>query len=67
VVCDRVEILGHLRTGRPVCCGAPMDLFISAEWPRPGDTHVIALPLPLPGSNDGTAVIPRPDERKPGG
>jgi hypothetical protein len=42
-----------------------MDLFILAEGPRSGDTVITALPRP--GSNDGTAVIPLPTPRKPGG
>ena len=64
-VFGRADVLDALRVGRPSCCGLPMDLFIRAEWPREGDAVVTALPLTLPGSNDGTAIITRPPARTP--
>jgi hypothetical protein len=64
-VCNRVDLQGYARAAWPRCCGLDLDLYILAERPGPEDAVVVALPLPLPGSNDGTAVIPRPPERKP--
>jgi hypothetical protein len=64
-VCNRLDIQGFARSAWPRCCGHDLDLDILAERPHPGDTAVVALPLPMPGSNDGTAVLPQPPERKP--
>ena len=65
VACNRVEILGFLRSSWPMCCQSEMGLFIEAERPIPGDTRVVAEPLMLPGSNEGTAIIPVPTPRTP--
>ena len=64
---NRVELAGYARTGLPTCCGQEMDLYILAERPKPGDTQVVALPVPLPGSHEDTAIISPPQPRKPQG
>jgi hypothetical protein len=63
----RTELQGYARAGLPACCGMEMDLYILAENPKPEDKEVVALPVPLPGSDDGTAIIPAPQPRKPAG
>jgi hypothetical protein len=40
-----------------------MDLFLLVEGPT--DSPVVTLPLALPGSNGGTAVIPTPARKLP--
>jgi hypothetical protein len=59
-----MELLGYVRSGLPTCCGTEMVLYIEAERTSPEATKVTGL-VALPGSNDGTAVIRRPPERKP--
>lgn len=64
---NRTELLGFARNGLPTCCGPEMALYIEAERPGPEDRRVTALPLALPDSNDGTAIIPVAPTRKPRG
>jgi hypothetical protein len=64
---NRGAVLSYVRSGLPACCGLEMDLFILAERPKPDDTQVVAIPLTLPGSDEGTDVIPVPKPRKPAG
>lgn len=62
-----MELLGYARAGLPACCGLEMVLYIEAERPGPEDRQVRALPLALPGSSEGTAIIAVPPTRKPQG
>jgi hypothetical protein len=63
LVANRMELLGYTRNGAPLCCGLEMVLYIEAERPGPEDTKVSGV-VPLPGSNEGTAIIQVPPARK---